>query len=187
MNRSTSRREELLGHTKWYKKAQRPIRVGVYERRFKKDGVTKFYFSLWNGARWSIRRRKIGRLEVDGPFKSSTLQDLPWRGLTKPAPDAPQLVVNNPHHDCALMGRLVLVGSTVTYRNLDSYEVKTVTIVHAHEIDTGASKISLNSPVGKSLIKNREGDVVLTLAPEGRNELEILRVENQGVECTTPF
>lgn len=49
-------------------------------------------------------------------------------------------------------------------------------IVPEHEIYPKAGKISPDSPVGKSLMNKRVGDVVEVVVPAGRMELEILNI-----------
>jgi transcription elongation factor GreB len=50
-------------------------------------------------------------------------------------------------------------------------------IVGPDEADPGAGRISFESPLGRSLMKKKVGDVVLVRRPAGELELEILAVE----------
>ena len=69
----------------------------------------------------------------------------------------------------------VFFGATVTLLR-GSGEEQTVSIVGIDETDTALGKISLISPLARSLIKAREGDEVLLHTPEGRERIEILEV-----------
>ena len=74
----------------------------------------------------------------------------------------------------------IFFGATVTYVN-EKGEEKTVSIVGVNEIDTTRGYISWVSPLARTLIKAREGDVVTLHAPGGTEELEILEVRYQAI------
>jgi len=74
----------------------------------------------------------------------------------------------------------IFFGATVTFVNQKGEE-KTVSIVGTDEIDTSRSYISWVSPVARTLLKAREGDVVTLHAPGGIEELEILEVKYQAI------
>ena len=74
----------------------------------------------------------------------------------------------------------IFFGATVTYAN-GKGEEKTVSIVGVDEIDTSRGYISWISPLARTLIKAREGDVVTLHAPGGTEELEILEVRYQAI------
>jgi|SRR5687768_14880166 len=74
----------------------------------------------------------------------------------------------------------IFFGATVTYANHRGEE-KTVSIVGVDEIDTSRGYISWVSPLARTLIKAREGDVVTLHAPGGTEELEILEVRYQRI------
>lgn len=74
----------------------------------------------------------------------------------------------------------IFFGATVTYANQKGEE-KTVSIVGVNEIDTTRGYISWVSPLARTLIKAREGDVVTLHAPGGTEELEILEVRYQAI------
>src|SRR5688500_3237928 len=74
----------------------------------------------------------------------------------------------------------IFFGATVTYAN-EKGEEKTVSIVGVNEIDTTRGYISWVSPLARTLIKAREGDVVTLHAPGGTEELEILEVRYQTI------
>lgn len=72
---------------------------------------------------------------------------------------------------------VVEIGSTVQLRNLKSgIEVK-YTLVSPREVDPGQGKISIASPVGKALVKKRQGDEVEVAAPSGSIKFRIEGVQ----------
>lgn len=70
----------------------------------------------------------------------------------------------------------VLIYSIVTVKNVKTGAVMTYTIVPESESDFKAGKISVSSPLAKSLIGNSKGDVVTMQAPAGAMDFEILEV-----------
>ncbi|SDZ97522.1 transcription elongation factor GreB [Nitrosospira multiformis] len=74
----------------------------------------------------------------------------------------------------------IFFGATVTYIN-EKGEEKIVSIVGVNEIDTTRGYISWVSPLARTLLKAREGDVVTLHAPGGTEELEILEVRYQAI------
>ncbi|MCR4680611.1 MAG: transcription elongation factor GreA [Bacteroidales bacterium] len=70
----------------------------------------------------------------------------------------------------------VLIYSIVTVKNVKTGAVMTYTIVPESESDFKAGKISVTSPLAKSLIGNSKGDVVTMQAPAGTMDFEILEV-----------
>ena len=70
----------------------------------------------------------------------------------------------------------VLIYSIVTVKNVKTGAVMTYTIVPESESDFKAGKISVSSPLAKSLIGNSKGDVVTMQAPAGTMDFEILEV-----------
>jgi transcription elongation factor GreA len=73
-------------------------------------------------------------------------------------------------------GRVVF-GATVQVEDLNSELKSTYQIVGDDESDIKAGRISINSPVARSLIGKSAGDVAEVQAPGGIKELEILSVE----------
>ena len=57
--------------TPWYPGSVRPERQGIYQRAFPSGSVQQAH---WDGFEWRIRLR--------GEWCKSSLQELPWRGLT---------------------------------------------------------------------------------------------------------
>jgi transcription elongation factor GreA len=72
-------------------------------------------------------------------------------------------------------GRVVF-GSTVELEDMDEGKTVTYQIVGDDEADLKQNKISLNSPVARSLIGKFAGDVAEVQTPGGRREYEILDV-----------
>ncbi len=70
----------------------------------------------------------------------------------------------------------VLIYSIVTVKNVKTGAVMTYTIVPESESDFKAGKISVTSPLAKSLIGNSKGDVVTMQAPAGAMDFEIMEV-----------
>ncbi len=68
----------------------------------------------------------------------------------------------------------VVFGVTVTIEDLDSGEERKLTIVGADESDVTNGWISIESPLGKSLIGKEEGDVTKVVLPGGPREFEIM-------------
>jgi len=74
----------------------------------------------------------------------------------------------------------IFFGATVTIINQKGEE-KTISIVGVDEIDTARGYISWISPMARTLIKAKQGEVVTLHAPGGAEELEILEVKYQMI------
>ncbi len=72
-------------------------------------------------------------------------------------------------------GDQVFFGATVTYADEAGQET-TVTIRGVDEADSAQAQVSWISPVARSLLKARVGDVVKLVVPGGVQELEVLQV-----------
>jgi transcription elongation factor GreA len=70
----------------------------------------------------------------------------------------------------------VLIGATVTLRDLDSQEVLGYTLVSETEADYAVSKISVTSPVGAALLNHREKEIVEIKVPVGILRYQILKI-----------
>ena len=68
-------------------------------------------------------------------------------------------------------------GATVTVVDEDTEQESTYKIVGDDEADVKSGKISLSSPIARSMINKEEGDVVEVNAPGGVKSYEILKVE----------
>lgn len=73
-------------------------------------------------------------------------------------------------------GGKVVFGATVVLLDLNTDEEKTYQIVGEDEADLKHNKISVTSPIARSLIGKQEGDEVTLQAPGGTHEFEILEV-----------
>jgi transcription elongation factor GreA len=68
------------------------------------------------------------------------------------------------------------LGSTVkVYDNTKNEEIE-YNIVTSEESDVAAGKISTTSPIGRSLLNKKVGDTAEVVTPNGKRELEILRL-----------
>ena len=70
----------------------------------------------------------------------------------------------------------VAFGATVTVLDVDTNEEKIYKIVGVDESDIKAGKLSIHSPMAKSLIGKSEGDEVTVRAPARTIEYEILEI-----------
>lgn len=70
----------------------------------------------------------------------------------------------------------IAFGATVKVMDVDTDEEKTFILVGPEETDIKANKISIHSPIGKSLIGKEEGDTVIVKAPARTIEYEVLEI-----------
>ena len=71
---------------------------------------------------------------------------------------------------------LVLINSTVVYKNLDNNNSSMVTIVFSADASRDGSRISILSPLGTALIGEKENSVVDCFTPGGRKKLRIDKI-----------
>jgi len=71
---------------------------------------------------------------------------------------------------------VVTIGSKVLLKDLEYDEEIEYTIVGSAEVDPYVGKISNESPVGKSLIGGKIGDIVEVHVPDGIIKYEILKI-----------
>ncbi len=76
-----------------------------------------------------------------------------------------------------MSGDQVKFGATVTLVDEDTDQESTYKIVGEDEADVKSGKISLSSPIARSLINKEVGDIVEVNAPGGTKSYEILQVE----------
>lgn len=82
--------------------------------------------------------------------------------------------------DVAKMGGVsVKFGATVTVLDEDTEEQATYQIVGDDEADVHSGKISISSPIARSMINKEVGDVVEVNAPGGLKSFEIMQVSWQ--------
>lgn len=72
---------------------------------------------------------------------------------------------------------IINVGSTVTLQNADDKQKITYELVGATEADPVNNRVSYESPLGKSLLKRKQGDVVTVQVPVGELKYKILEVK----------
>jgi len=70
----------------------------------------------------------------------------------------------------------VLIGATVALRDLDSEEELVYTLVSEAEANYAEGKISVDSPVGSSLLNHKEKEVVEIKVPAGVLRYEIVKI-----------
>ncbi len=70
----------------------------------------------------------------------------------------------------------VVFGATVRLTDTDSGEEMTYQIVGTHESDVKGGKISVESPLAKSLIGKTVDDLVKMKTPRGEKEYEVLEI-----------
>lgn len=70
----------------------------------------------------------------------------------------------------------IAFGATVRVLDIESDEEKNFTLVGPDESDIKMGKISITSPVGKSLIGKEPGDIVTIKAPARTLEYEVLEI-----------
>lgn len=71
----------------------------------------------------------------------------------------------------------VIFGATVKILNLDTEEELYYQIVGEDEADVKGHKISVASPIARSLIGKEEGDEVIIQTPGGNVDFEIIKVD----------
>ncbi len=76
-----------------------------------------------------------------------------------------------------LSGKQVKFGATVTVVDEDTEDEARYQIVGEHEADVKQGRISVTSPIARSLIGKETGDVVEVNTPGGVKAYEILNVE----------
>lgn len=69
----------------------------------------------------------------------------------------------------------VFFGATVTYVD-ESSDERTVTILGIDEADSLKGEVSWVSPIARTLLKSRKGDVLQLVTPQGVREIEVLEV-----------
>ena len=70
----------------------------------------------------------------------------------------------------------IAFSATVTLLDINTDETKIYRIVGGHEADIQLGKISIQSPIGSTMIGKRKGDVVPVRTPKGIIEYEVLEI-----------
>ena len=68
------------------------------------------------------------------------------------------------------------LGSWVTVLDLTKDEEVTYQLLTSEEADVAQGRISTTSPIGRSLLKKQVGDVATVVTPNGKRELEVLKL-----------
>lgn len=80
---------------------------------------------------------------------------------------------------------VVTMNSTVRFRDVDTDEVETYTLVFPEQANIAANRLSILAPIGTAILGYRVGDVVRWQVPGGRRRLKIEAVlcqpEREGV------
>lgn len=71
----------------------------------------------------------------------------------------------------------VEVGCTVTIRDVEYGDEETYVIVGSTEVDPGAGRISLKSPIGRALMGHKKGARVEVQTPGGAAQFEIIAIK----------
>jgi transcription elongation factor GreB len=82
-------------------------------------------------------------------------------------------------------GTQVFFGASVTYED-DMGLQRTVTIKGIDESDTSQGEVSWISPIARTLLKAREGDVLKLVMPQRVGEIEVIRVSYPAPSATKP-
>ncbi|MBK6747864.1 transcription elongation factor GreB [Ottowia sp.] len=76
----------------------------------------------------------------------------------------------------------VFFGATVTYADEEGAE-RTITIKGIDEAESGRGEVSWISPIARTLLRARVGDVLQLPTPAGAREIEVLRVAYPAPEA----
>lgn len=68
----------------------------------------------------------------------------------------------------------IIFGAVVSVKNVDTGKVSEYTLVGPEDVDVASGKISSVSPIGKSLMGRKPGDIVEAQIPKGTLKLQIL-------------
>ncbi len=110
------------------------------------------------------------RLMLDLRMNSPALDRQHFEMLAKEL-DRAEVVSNN-----AIPADVITMHSRTRFRNLETDEQMTYTLVFPAEANISANKISVLAPIGTALLGYREGDVIEWPVPGGLKQLKILEV-----------
>ena len=68
------------------------------------------------------------------------------------------------------------LGSTVRIYDNNKNEEVEYKLVTSEEADVASGKISTSSPIGRALLNKKVGDTAIVVTPNGKREMEILRL-----------
>ena len=75
------------------------------------------------------------------------------------------------------------LGSTVKVYDNEKGEEIEYKLVTSEESDVAAGKISTTSPIGRALLNKKVGDTTTVITPNGKREMEILRLTTMHDEA----
>lgn len=68
--------------THWFNATQKPVRVGVYQRRHRHFGF--YIFAKWDGSKWMRGASSINEADEETTASISQMAAFYWRGLGQP-------------------------------------------------------------------------------------------------------
>ncbi len=71
----------------------------------------------------------------------------------------------------------IVIGAKVTLKNLDTEEKEVYILVSKEEANYKESKISVDSPIGSSILGKKEGEKLLVRTPGGNKKYKVLKIE----------
>jgi len=77
------------------------------------------------------------------------------------------------------------LGSTVRVYDNDKNEEVEYKLVTSEEADFASGKISTSSPIGRALLNKKVGDTAIVVTPNGKREMEVLRLSTIHDEAAT--
>jgi len=81
-----------------------------------------------------------------------------------------------------LKGPQIMFGATVTLVDTDTEDEVRYSLVSTYEADAKKKLVSIESPVGKSLIGKEEGDEVVVQTPSGSKTFAVTKVEYKSIK-----
>jgi regulator of nucleoside diphosphate kinase len=82
---------------------------------------------------------------------------------------------------------VVTLGSTVSFKEVDTREVFRVTVVHPVDASIPERRISVLSPVGRALLGRRVGDLTHVFMPDGgARDIRVLEMHYQPEAAGVP-
>lgn len=74
---------------------------------------------------------------------------------------------------------LVTMNSTVEFRDLDTGEIETYTIVYPERADVALDRISVLAPIGRAVLGSHVGDIVEVKVPSGWRRIRVEGIRYQ--------
>lgn len=79
--------------------------------------------------------------------------------------------------DEELPADVVRVGSIVRFKDVETQQISTLTLVYPEESSSQENRVSILAPVGSALIGLRPGQVIEWAIPRGVKRIQVLAVE----------